>query len=158
MNNFYKIIVAVLFTTICYGQRTAENLYVDKAWVNNGEEWSSFGYQGQIVVSTTAEEGNARITNYDFLRDLCESRANFSDKTTYTSAKFENKRKVSSQTDKKGIVSSIYEGVLIFQSGSDYYSTFVVLTFLEKGYVVGLKVKEKNNNKEYAFSFKPNNS
>lgn len=82
MKNFYAWIVAVLFTAITYGQKTAENLYVDKAWVSNGEEWSSFKYQGQIVVSTATEEGNARITNYDFLRDFCDARANFSDKTT----------------------------------------------------------------------------
>lgn len=156
MTNFYKIFICFFLTAFSYAQQAPLNIYVDKAWVYDSEEWNTFKYQGQIVVSTTPIEGNFRISNYDFLYGFCNGQAKFTDKATYGSASFESKRKVSAKKDKQGILNSTYEGILVFQSGSDYYSTFATITILEKGYVVGMKIKEKNKSKEYAFSFKPN--
>ncbi|MBK0371112.1 hypothetical protein [Flavobacterium agrisoli] len=156
MKKYYKMLLCLLFISFCMAQQTTENLYVDKAWVNENEEWDTFQYSGKIVISILPEEGNIQITNYDFLRDFTNGKAKFSNKLSYTSANFENKRKISATVDKQGILCSTYEGILVFQSGDDYYSTFATITILKKGYVVGLKMQEKNNNKEYAFSFKPN--
>lgn len=153
MNHFYKFLLVFFYTIFSHAQLTPTNIYVDKAWVTDGEEWMSYKYEGKIVVSTTSNEGNIRITNYDFLRDFCNGRAKFSDKSSYTTATFESTRKISAQKDKQGIINSTYEGVLVFQSGSDYYSVLAVITLLEKGYIVGMKMRDKNNNKEYAFSF-----
>ena len=155
MKNFYKLLF-LLIVSVSYSQKT-EVFFVDKAWVNEAEEWSDFIYSGQIAVSTTAEEGGLRITNYDFLHDFCEGRAKFSNRATYTSAEFSHPRKISATTDKQGINNITYEGTLIFQSEKDYYSVIAIITVLEKGTLLGVKMHLKTNkNKEYAFSFKPN--
>ena len=157
MKNYYYLVFLLLFSTLGFAQKPIENIYVDKAWVCESEDdWSTFEYEGKIVFTTMPVEGNLQITNYDFLYDFCRGKAKFSDKSTYTKATFENTRKLSAKVDKQGILCSVYEGVLSFQSGTDYYSTLVVITILEKGYLVGIKMQEKNNNKLYAFSFKPN--
>ena len=115
MNHFYKLLF-LLFFTLSYGQKATVTYKVDKAWVNESEEWSDFTYQGQIIISTTGEEGGLRIANYDFLYEFSEGRAKFSNKATYSSAEFLRPRKISATKDKQGIANVTYEGTLIFQS------------------------------------------
>ncbi|MDR7208374.1 hypothetical protein [Flavobacterium piscis] len=157
MNHFYKLLFLLLFTIVSYGQKASETYSVDKAWLNESEEWSDFTYQGKIIVSKTVEEGGLRIANYDFLYDFCEGRAKFVNKATYSTAEFSHPRKISSTTDKQGIANVTYEGMLIFQSDKDYYSVIAVITILEKNdKLLGLKMHLKDKKREYAFSFKPN--
>lgn len=144
--------------SVSYAQQS-QTLIVDKAWVNDSEEWSDFKYAGQIVFSTSAtEEGSLRIGNYDFLYDICEGKAKFSNKATYSAAEFSHPRKLTVTTDKQGVVNSTYEGTLIFQSDKDYYSVIAIVTILEKnGNTLGLKMHLKESSKkEFAFSLKPN--
>jgi len=157
MKNFYALFLLLFFVSVSYAQQS-QTLIVDKAWVNDSEEWSDFKYAGQIVFSTSAtEEGSLRIGNYDFLYDICEGKAKFSNKATYSAAEFSHPRKLTVTTDKQGVVNSTYEGTLIFQSGKDYYSVIAIVTILEKsGNTLGLKMHLKDSNKkEYAFSLKP---
>lgn len=149
----------LFFVSVNYAQQSPQTLVVDKAWLNESEEWSDFKYSGQIVFSTnpSAEEGSLRIGNYDFLYDFCDGKAKFANKATYSAAEFSHPRKVSVSTDKQGVVNSTYEGALIFQSDKDYYSTIAIITLLEKnGSILGVKIRQKEGNKkEYAFSTKP---
>jgi hypothetical protein len=158
MKNYYALFLLLFFVSVSYAQQS-QTLIVDKAWVNDSEEWSDFKYAGQIVFSTnaTAEEGSLRIGNYDFLYDICEGKAKFSNKATYSAAEFSHPRKLTVTTDKQGVVNSTYEGTLIFQSDKDYYSVIAIVTILEKnGNTLGLKMHLKESNKkEYAFSLKP---
>jgi hypothetical protein len=160
MRNFYALILLLFFVSANYAQQSSKTLVVDKAWVNESEEWSDFTYAGQIVFSTnpSAEEGSLRIGNYDFLYDFCEGKAKFANKATYSAAEFAHPRKLSVTTDKQGVVNSTYEGTLIFQSDKDYYSVIAVVTLLEKGgTMLGVKMHLKDNERrEYAFSLKPN--
>ncbi|MCD0464105.1 hypothetical protein [Flavobacterium sp. ENC] len=160
MRNFYTLILLLFFVSANYAQQSSKTLVVDKAWVNESEEWSDFTYAGQIVFSTnpSAEEGSLRIGNYDFLYDFCEGKAKFANKATYSAAEFAHPRKLSVTTDKQGVVNSTYEGTLIFQSDRDYYSVIAVVTLLEKeGTMLGVKMHLKDNDRrEYAFSLKPN--
>jgi hypothetical protein len=159
MKNYYALFLLLFFVSVNYAQQN-QTLIVDKAWVNDSEEWSDFKYAGQIVFSTnaTAEEGSLRIGNYDFLYDICEGKAKFSNKATYSAAEFLHPRKLTVTTDKQGVVNSTYEGTLIFQSDKDYYSVIAIVTILEKGgNTLGLKMHLKENSKkEFAFSLKPN--
>ncbi|MFH6992059.1 hypothetical protein [Flavobacterium sp. FlaQc-48] len=157
MKKYYALFLLFFCVFINYAQ-TTQTLIVDKAWLNEAEEWSDFQYAGQIVFSTNAneEEGSLRIGNYDFLYDFCDGKAKFSNKTTYSAAQFAHPRKLSVTTDKQGVMNSTYEGTLIFQSEKDYYSVIAVVTILEKnGNVLGVKMRPKEGNKkEYAFSIK----
>ncbi|OXA77998.1 hypothetical protein SAMN05444397_110152 [Flavobacterium aquidurense] len=159
MKNLYALFLLLFFVSVNYGQQS-QTLIVDKAWVNDSEEWSDFKYAGQIVfsINPSAEEGSLRIGNYDFLYDICEGKAKFSNKATYSAAEFSHPRKVSVTTDKQGVVNSTYEGTLIFQSDrGDYYSVIAIVTILAKdANTLGLKMHLKEENKkEYAFSLKP---
>ena len=158
MKNYYALFLLLFFVTVNYAQQTTQTLIVDKAWLNEAEEWSDFKYAGQIVFSTNANEpeGTLRIGNYDFLYDFCGGKAKFANKATYSAAQFSNPRKVSVTTDKQGVTNSTYEGTLIFQSDKDYYSVIALVTILEKnGNTLGLKMHLKEGNKkEYAFSLK----
>ena len=159
MKNFYALVLLMFFVSASYGQQNITTLVVDKAYLNEAEEWSDFTYSGKIVFSTNSneEEGTLRIGNYDFLYDFCDGKAKFANKATYSSAEFSHPRKVSVSTDKQGVVNSTYEGTLIFQADRDYYSVIAVVTLLEKnGYILGVKMRQKEGNKkEYAFSTKP---
>jgi len=158
MKNYYTLFLLLFVVSINYAQQTTQTLVVDKAWLNESEEWSDFQYAGQIVFSTNAneDEGSLRIGNYDFLYDFCGGKAKFANKATYSAAQFSHPRKVSVTTDKQGVMNSTYEGTLIFQSDKDYYSVIAVVTILEKnGNILGLKMRPKEGNKkEYAFSIK----
>lgn len=158
MKNYYALFLLLFFVSVNYAQQTTQTLVVDKAWLNESEEWSDFKYAGQIVFSTNAneEEGSLRIGNYDFLYDLCNGKAKFANKATYSAAQFAHPRKVSVTTDKQGVTNSTYEGTLIFQSDKDYYSVIAFVTILEKnGNTLGVKMRLKEGNKkEYAFSIK----
>ncbi len=158
MRNFYALFLLLFFVSVSHAQQTGETLIVDKAWVNEAEEWSDFQYTGQIVFSknSAGEEGSLRIVNYDFLFDFSGGKAKFANKATYGTADFSHPRKVQVQTDKQGVVNSTYEGTLIFQSDKDYYSVIALVTLLEKGgNTIGVKMHLKDNNrKEYAFSLK----
>ncbi|RZJ48792.1 MAG: hypothetical protein EOO44_19695 [Flavobacterium sp.] len=158
MKNFYTLFLLLFF--VAANAQGPKTVVVDKAWLNESEEWSDFTYAGQIVFSTnpTAEEGTLRIGNYDFLYDFCEGKAKFANKTTYSTAEFSHPRKVSVTTDKQGVVNSTYEGTLIFQADKDYYSVIAIVTLLEKsGSILGVKMHLKDNaRREYAFSLKPN--
>jgi hypothetical protein len=159
MKNFYALLLLMFFVSASYAQQNITTLVVDKAYLNEAEEWSDFTYSGKIVFSTNSnqEEGTLRIGNYDFLYDFCDGKAKFANKATYSSAEFSHPRKVSVSTDKQGVVNSTYEGTLIFQADRDYYSVIAVVTLLEKnGYILGVKMRQKEGNKkEYAFSTKP---
>jgi hypothetical protein len=158
MKNYYALFLLLFFVSVNYAQQTTQTLIVDKAWLNESEEWSDFKYSGQIVFSTNAndEEGSLRIGNYDFLFDFCNGKAKFANKATYSTAQFSHPRKVSVSTDKQGVMNSTYEGTLIFQSDKDYYSVIAFVTILEKnGNTLGVKMRLKEGNKkEYAFSIK----
>lgn len=158
MRNFYTLFLLLFFVSVDYAQ--SKNVVVDKAWVNEAEEWTDFQYAGKIVFSINPNEeaGSLRIGNYDFLYDFVDGKAKFASKTTYSSAEFSHPRKVSASTDKQGVLNTTYEGTLVFQSDKDYYSVIAVITILEKNEnVLGVKMKLKDNNrKEYAFSTKPN--
>ena len=159
MKNYYALFLLLFFVTVNYAQQN-QTLVVNKAWVSESEEWSDFEYSGQIVFSTSSvsEEGSLRIGNYDFLYDICQGKAKFSNKATYSAAEFSHPRKLSVTTDKQGVVNSTYEGTLIFQSDKgDYYSVIAIVTLLAKGgNTLGLKMHLKEDNKkEYAFSLKP---
>jgi len=159
MKKFYTLFVFLFFAIAGYAQQAAptQNYYVSKAWVNEAEEWAFYEYEGQIVVSTTPQEGSIKITNRNFLFDFCNGAAKFADKNSYSNAEFTNPVKISTKTDKQGVVNTTYEGKLVFSSGEDYYFVLAVITILDKGDLVGLKIKAKNkNNREYAFTFKPN--
>ncbi|WP_264552612.1 hypothetical protein [Flavobacterium sp. N2038] len=158
MKNFYALFLFLFFASANYAQQT-QSLIVDKAWVNESEEWSDFQYAGQIIFSTNtlAGEGSLRIGNYDFLYDIAEGKAKFANKATYSTAEFSRPRKISVTTDKQGVVNSTYEGTLVFQADKDYYAILVSVTLLEKGgNMIGVKMHLKDNaRKEYAFSLKP---
>ncbi|MEO8534537.1 MAG: hypothetical protein ABI441_12330 [Flavobacterium sp.] len=160
MRNYYTLLLLLFFVSANYAQQSPTTLVVDKAWVNESEEWSDFTYAGQIVfsINSSSEEGTLRIGNYDFLYDLCEGKAKFSNKATYSAAEFAHPRKISVTTDKQGVVNSTYEGTLIFQSDRDYYSVIIIVTLLQKGdSMLGVKMHLKDESRrEYAFSFKPN--
>lgn len=161
MKNYYALFLLLFFISVNYAQQSTQTLLVDKAWVNESEEWSDFTYAGKIIFSINGnnkEEGSLRIGNYDFLYDFCAGKAKFSNKAAYNTAEFSHPRKLSVTTDKQGVVNSIYEGTLIFQLDKDYYSAIVIITLLEKGgNILGAKIRFKDNSrKEYAFSLKPN--
>lgn len=157
MKKFYSLLLLLFFVTVNYGQN--KTVIVDKAWVNEAEEWNDFPYAGRIVFSINPNDapGTLRVGNYDFLFDLVEGKGKFSNKATYSSAEFSHPRKVSATTDKQGVLNSTYEGTLIFQSDKDYYSVIAIVTILEKGEsILGVKMHLKDNSrKEYAFSTKP---
>ncbi|MDR7369522.1 hypothetical protein [Flavobacterium aquidurense] len=157
MKNYYALFLLLFFASV-NAQQATQTLIVDKAWLNDSEEWTDFTYSGQIIFSTNAnaEEGSLRIGNYDFLYDFCEGKAKFANKATYSAAEFAHPRKLSATTDKQGVLNSTYEGTLIFQADRDYYSVIAVVTILEKnGNTLGVKMHLKEGNKkEYAFSLK----
>lgn len=157
MKKFYALFLLFFCVSINYAQQV-QTLVVDKAWLNEAEEWSDFKYAGQIVFSTNTndEEGSLKVGNYDFLFDFCNGKAKFANKATYSTAQFTHPRKVSVSTDKQGVMNSTYEGTLIFQSDKDYYSVIAIVTMLEKnGNILGVKMRLKEGNKkEYAFSIK----
>jgi hypothetical protein len=158
MKKFYTVLLSIFLVSVSYGQ--SKTFIVDKAWVNEAEEWADFAYAGKIVFSVNPndEPGSLRIGNYDFLYDFVEGRGKLSNKAVYSTAAFSHPKKITEATDKQGILNSTYEGTLIFQSDKDYYSVVAVVTIMEKDdNILGVQMRLKENKRrEFAFSTKPN--
>jgi len=155
MKKYYKLVILLLFFSAVYSQQESENFYVSKAWEGQGDEWSDVIFKPAIIISANTE-GALKIVNNSFLYGLCGGKAKFSDKNGYNSAELASPRMILTRTDEKGVLNTTYEGMLVFQSDGNYFSTSIQYTLLiEKNKIVGLKIHKKGDDKEYAFGLVP---
>lgn len=145
----------LLFFAASYGQESMQDSYVTKAYANVDENWSEVSFVSQINVSSN-REGLLKITNYEFLNELSNGKAKMAEKSGYNSAEFTSQKLTKEKVDKKGVRNLTFEGVLAFKTYDGIYSAPSRIIFLiNQADIIGLKILNMDNSKEYAFNLQP---
>ena len=104
-----------------------------------------------MVDISSNRNGQLKISNAEFLKDLSGGKANMLENSAYITAEFTSQIQTKSRTDKNGLVNLTYEGKLVFKTHDGAYApTAVVVFIINQTDVVGLKILNKENSKEMA--------
>jgi hypothetical protein len=151
MKKQYLLIILSLFLYKSYGQEPLQEAYVSKTYVNVDDEWSEVNFSAMVNI-TSNRKGQLKITNAEFLSDLSGGKANMLEKSAYNSAEFSSQTLTKEKTEKNGVVNLTFEGNLIFKTIDKAYTAPSRIIFvINQADIVGLKILNKENKKEYAF-------
>ena len=150
MKKLYLLIIFVLCVSKTYGQIPIQESYVAKTYVKVDEEWNVITFSRIIDVSSN-RNGQLKISNAEFLKELSGNKAMMLENSAYISAEFASPVQTKSKTDKNGLENLTYEGKLLFKTREGSYTPNAVIVFIiNKADIVGLKILNKENRKEMA--------
>lgn len=147
-----KIYLLITLLCLCktFGQEPIQEAYVTKTYVNVDDEWAVINFSKMVDISSN-RNGQLKISNAEFLKDLSGGKANMLENSAYITAEFTSQIQTKSRTDKNGLVNLTYEGKLVFKTHDGAYApTAVVVFIINQADVVGLKILNKENSKEMA--------
>lgn len=147
-----KIYLLITLLCLCktFGQEPIQEAYVTKTYVNVDDEWAVINFSKMVDISSN-RNGQLKISNAEFLKDLSGGKANMLENSAYITAEFTSQIQTKNRTDKNGLVNLTYEGKLVFKTHDGAYApTAVVVFIINQADVVGLKILNKENSKEMA--------
>lgn len=150
MKKQYLLIVLLLCFIKNYGQEPIQEAYVSRTHVMVDEEWAEVNYGSMINVSSN-RQGQLKIANAEFLTELSNGKAKLLDKSAYVSAELTTPVLTRTKTEKNGLVNMTYEGKFVYKTIEGAYSPTVKITFIvNQADVIGLRIHNNENNKDYA--------
>ncbi|HEU4790124.1 MAG TPA: hypothetical protein VFS71_10590 [Flavobacterium sp.] len=150
MKKQYLLIILFLCFSKNYGQEPIQEAYVSKTYVNVDDEWSEVNFSSMVNIASN-RKGQLKITNAEFLRDLSDGKANMVEKSAYDSAEFTSQTLIKEKTEKNGLLNITFEGNLVFKTFDKAYTAASRIIFIvNQADIVGLKIFNKENRKEYA--------
>jgi hypothetical protein len=150
MKKQYLLIILFLCFYKNYGQEPIQEAYVSKTYVNVDEEWSEINFSSMVNIASN-RKGQLKITNAEFLKDLSNGKANMVEKSAYNSAEFTSQSLIKEKTEKNGLLNLTFEGNLVFKTFDKAYTAASRIIFvINQADVIGLKILNKENHKEYA--------
>ncbi|AOW08445.1 hypothetical protein [Flavobacterium gilvum] len=150
MKKYYLLVILFLCFIKNYGQEPIQEAYVSKTHVMVDEEWAEANYGSMINVSSN-RQGQLKIANAEFLTELSGGKAKMLDKSAYTTAELSSPVLIKTKTEKNGLVNMTYEGKFVFKTIEGAYTPNVKVIFVvNQADVIGLKIHNKDNNKDYA--------
>ena len=147
-----KIYLLITLLCLCktFGQEPIQEAYVTKTYVNVDDEWAVINFSKMVDISSN-RNGQLKISNAEFLKDLSGGKANMLENSAYITAEFTSQIQTKNRTDKNGLVNLTYEGKLVFKTHDGAYApTAVVVFIINQADVVALKILNKENSKEMA--------
>lgn len=152
MKKLYLLIVLFFCFSKNYGQEPLQDAYVSKTLINIDDEWNELNFSAMIDVSSN-RQGQLKITNAEFLTELSNGKAIMLDKSAFNSAEFNSQILTKSKTEKNGLLNSTFEGKLVFKTYEGSYSPTVKVVFIiNQADIIGLKILNKDNSKEFALN------
>lgn len=142
----------ILFLSCCkiFAQEPIQEAYVSRTHVLLDEEWTEVNYSSMIDVFSN-RQGQLKIANAEFLSELSAGKAKMVDKSAYITAELLSPMLTKTKTEKNGLVSMTYEGKFVFKTMEGAYSPTVKVVFvINQADVIGLKIHNNENNKDYA--------
>jgi len=150
MKKQYLLVILFLCFYKNYGQEPIQESYVSKTYVNVDEEWSEVNFSSMVDVSSN-RQGQLKIANAEFLTELSGGKAKMLDKSAYVTAVLDSQILTKTKTEKNGLLNLTYEGKFVFKTIEGAYSPSVKIIFIvNQADVVGLKIHNNENNKDYA--------
>lgn len=147
-----QYLLVILFLCFCknYGQEPIQEAYVSRTLVMVDEEWAEVNYGSMIDVFSN-RQGHLKIANAEFLTELSAGKAKMVDKSAYKTAELNSPILVKTRTEKNGLVNLLYEGKLVFKTIEGVYTPSVKVTLIvNQADVIGLKIHNNENDKDYA--------
>lgn len=150
MKKHYLLVILFLCFSKNYGQEPIQEAYVSRTHVMVDEEWAEVNYGSMINVSSN-RQGQLKIANAEFLTELSAGKAKMVDKSAYITAELSAPVLVKTKTEKNGLIDLTYEGKFVFKTIEGTYNPTVKVTFVvNQADVIGLKIHNNENNKDYA--------
>lgn len=133
-----------------YAQEPIQEAYVSKTYVNVDDEWSEVNFSSMVDISSN-RQGLLKIANAEFLTELSDGKAKMVDKSAYITAVLDSQILTKTKTEKNGLLNLTYEGKLVFKTMEGAYTPTVKVIFIvNQADVIGLKIHNNENNKDYA--------
>jgi hypothetical protein len=149
MKKKYLLIVLFLCFYKNYGQEPIQESYVSKMLTVVDEEWSQLNFSKMVNISSN-RKGQLKIDNAEFLTELSGGKANMLDDSAYSTAVLSSQILTKEKEEKNGLLNVTYEGKLVFKTHDGTYTPNSKVTFIiNKADVIGLRIVNKENNKEY---------
>jgi hypothetical protein len=150
MKRKYLFIALLFWLCETYGQVPIQEAYVSKTYVKVDEDWSVITFS-RIIDVWSNRNGQLKISNAEFLKELSGGKANMQEDSAYSTAEFSNQVQTKSKTDKNGLENITYEGKLIFKTREGAYAPNAVIVFIiHHADIIGLKITNKESKKEMA--------
>jgi hypothetical protein len=151
MKKLYLLIIVFLCCYKNYGQEPIQEAYVSKTYVNVEDEgWNEVNFGSMVNVSSN-RQGLLKIANAEFLTELSGGKAKMVDKSAYSTAELGSAELIKTKTEKNGLVNITYNGKLVFKTmGLPYTPNVKVIFIVNQADVIGLKIHNNENNKDYA--------
>lgn len=150
MKKLYLLLILVSCISKTYGQIPIQEAYVSKTYVKVDEQWNVITFS-RIIDVWSNRNGQLKISNAEFLRELSGNKAIMLEDSAYITAEFGSQVQTKTKTDKNGLENITYEGKLSFKTREGSYTPNAVIVFIVyKADIVGLKILNKENRKEMA--------
>ncbi len=151
MKKLYLLIVLIVCISKTYAQQIPiQEAYVTKCYIKTEEQWEVITFS-RIIDIASNRNGQLKISNAEFLKELSASKAIMLENSAYITAEFSSQVLTKNKIDKKGLENLTYEGKLIFKTREGSYTPNVVIVFIiNKADIIGLKILNKENGKEMA--------
>lgn len=151
MKKQYLLVILFFCFYKNFGQEPIQESYVSRTYVNVDEEgWNETNY-GSMVNVFSNRQGQLKIANAEFLTELSAGKAKMLEKSAYSTAELGSPVLIKSKTEKNGLLNLTYEGKLVFKTIQGVYSPTVRVIFVvNQADIIGLKIHNNENNKDYA--------
>lgn len=152
MKKLSMLVVLFLCCYKNYGQEPIQEAYVSKTYVNVDDEgWNEINF-GSMVNVFSNRQGQLKIDNAEFLTELSAGKAKMLDKSAYSTAELSSPVLTRTKTEKNGLVNLTFDGKLVFKTIEGTYTPTVKIVFIvNQADIIGLKIHNNENNKDYAF-------
>lgn len=149
MKKMYLFFILLFSLFNSYGQDLIQEAYVKRAYVGSDGEWQDTSFSTPVNVFSN-RQGYLKITGAEFLTQLSGDRAKLEENTAYNSAELTSQTLVKTKNEKNGLVSTTYEGKLIYKTIDGVYNPDVSVVYtINQADILRLKISNNKNSKEY---------
>ncbi|TAF74004.1 MAG: hypothetical protein EAZ58_00290 [Flavobacterium sp.] len=149
MKQQYLILFLLLSICKSYGQELIQEAYVKKAYAGNDGEWQDASFSTPVTIQSN-RQGYLKIIGAEFLTKLSGDRAKLEESTAYNSAELTSQTLIKTKNEKNGLVSTTYEGKLIYKTIDGVYTPEVSVVYtINQADILRLKISNNKNSKEY---------
>jgi hypothetical protein len=131
------------------GQELIQEAFVKRAYVGNDGEWQDASFSTPVTIQSN-RQGYLKIIGVEFLTKLSGDKAKLEENTAYNSAELTSQSLVKTKNEKNGLVSTTYEGKLIYKTIDGVYTPDVSVVYtINQADILRLKISNNKNSKEY---------
>lgn len=146
-----QYLLALFLLCVCknYSQELIQEAFVKKAYTSVDGEWQDTSFATSVAVFSN-RQGYLKIVGAEFLTKFSEGKAKMLENSAYNSAELTSQVLTKTKNEKNGLISSTYEGKLVFKTIDGVYSPEITVVYtINQADILRLKISNNKNSKEY---------